>query len=182
MDAQQRVSPSLFTTPRRRLLLAAGAVASLAAVLVVALVATGGSASSTRSATVNAHKTGLGTVLAARSGHTLYLFAKDTRGRSACTNAACRSFWPPLLASGKPTAGKGVKGSLLGTIRRPGGGRQVTYAGHPLYTFALDKGSGQTKGEGLNDFGGKWWAVSTAGSKVAKVQPSSSGRTGGYGY
>jgi hypothetical protein len=65
----------------------------------------------------------------------------------------------------------------------------VTYAGHPVYTFALDKGAGQTKGEGLNDFGGKWWAVSTAGRKVVMAPASSSGSSGGgagssggYGY
>ena len=184
MDAQQRVATPLFGSPRGRLLLAAGVVAALTAVLVAALVASGGSASPARSATVNARKTGLGTVLVARSGRTLYLFGKDMRGRSACTDAACMSFWPPLLASAKPTAGKGVKASLLATIRRPDGKRQVTYAGHPLYTFALDKSAGQTKGEGLNDFGGKWWAVSAAGRKVtaAPAQSSNSNSGGGYGY
>ena len=62
----------------------------------------------------------------------------------------------------------------------------MTYGGHPLYTFALDKGAGQTKGQGLNDFGGKWWVVSTAGRKVVKAPTSSSGSSGagagGYGY
>jgi predicted lipoprotein with Yx(FWY)xxD motif len=176
----------MFASPRRRLLLAAGTVAALAAVLVVALVASGGSASSGRAAgTVNVRKTSIGSVLVTRSGRTLYLFGKDSRGHSACTNAACMSFWPPLMAKGRPTAGKGAKASLLGTIKRPGG-RQVTYAGHPLYTFALDKAAGQTKGEGLNDFGGEWDAVSPAGKRVEKPSGSSSGSSSssgsGYGY
>jgi predicted lipoprotein with Yx(FWY)xxD motif len=190
MDTHSRAGKPLFSTRRSRALLAAGIAAALAAVLVAALVARGGSASSARApGTVDAHKTSLGTVLASRSGRTLYLFAADKRGMSACTASACVEFWPPLVAKGRPTAGKGVKTSLLGTIRRPGGVRQVTYAGHPLYTFALDKGAGQTKGEGLNDFGGKWWAVSTAGRKVVKAPASTSGSSGGgagssggYGY
>ena len=182
MNARPRVASPLFASPRRRLLLAAGIVAALAAVLVVALVAGGGSASPARAGTVDVRSTKLGAVLATRSGRTLYMFAKDSRGRSACISSACMSFWPPLLAKGKPTAGKGLTAALLGTIRRPGGARQVTYAGHPLYTFALDKSAGQTSGEGLDDFGGRWWAVSTAGRKITAAPAASSSSSGGYGY
>ena len=181
MDTRSRAVSPVLGSPQRRLL-AAGVLAALAAVLVVTLVAGRGSASARASGTVTLHKTSLGSVLATRSGRTLYQFAADKRGRSACTAAACVQFWPPLAAKGRPTAGKGVRASLLGTIRRPGGVRQVTYAGHPLYTFALDKGAGQTKGQGLNDFGGKWWAVSASGRKVVKAPAASSGSSGGYGY
>jgi predicted lipoprotein with Yx(FWY)xxD motif len=183
MDTRSRAVSPVLGSPRR-LLLAAGALAALAAVLVVTLVAGRGSASARASGTVTLHKTSLGSVLATRSGRTLYLFARDSRGRSACVSGACVSFWPPLAAKGRLTAGKGVKASLLGTIRRPGGSRQVTYAGHPLYTFALDKGAGQVKGQGLDDFGGRWSAVSAAGTKVVKAPapPASSGGGGGYGY
>jgi predicted lipoprotein with Yx(FWY)xxD motif len=146
----------------------------------VALVAKGGSASASRAGTVEVHSTKLGKVLTTRTGRTLYLFLKDTRGRSACMSSACVSFWPPLMAKGKPTAGSGAKAALLGTIRRPAG-RQVTYAGHPLYTFALDKSAGQTKGEGLDEFGAHWWAVSPAGRKVVHAQAPTSGGYGGYG-
>lgn len=181
MDTRSRAVAPVLGSPRRRLL-AAGALAALAALLVVALVAGRGSASGRSSGTVTLHKTSLGSVLATRSGRTLYQFAADKRGMSACTAAACVQFWPPLVAKTRLTAGKGVKASLLGTIRRPGGVRQVTYAGHPLYTFALDKAAGQTKGQGLNDFGGRWSAVSADGRKVVKAPASSSGSTGGYGY
>src|SRR5712691_4370189 len=89
-------------------------------------------------ATVSLRKTKLGLILVNSSGHSLYLFAKDRNGTSACS-ASCAKFWPPLLAHGKPTAGPGVKASLLGTTRRSNGGLQVTYNKHPLYTYSLDK-------------------------------------------
>ena len=111
--------------------------------------------------------TSLGRILVNSRGHTLYLFAKDTNGKSHCTGM-CATFWPPLIASGKPRAVSGVKASLLGTTRRADGRRQVTYNHHPLYTFVKDKRKGQTNGEGLNAFGAKWYAVSPAGAKVVR--------------
>jgi predicted lipoprotein with Yx(FWY)xxD motif len=71
-----------------------------------------------------------------------------------------------LLTSGKAVAIKGAKPSLLGSIARPGGGRQVSYAGHPLYFYAGDTRSGQVTGEGLQDFGAGWYALSPAGMKI----------------
>jgi hypothetical protein len=62
-----------------------------------------------------------------------------------------------------------VKASLLGTTRRSNGGMQVTYNKHPLYSFALDKKTGQTNGEGMVAFGGKWYAVSAKGTAVVKA-------------
>jgi predicted lipoprotein with Yx(FWY)xxD motif len=55
--------------------------------------------------------------------------------------------------------------------------RQVTYAGHPLYTFAGDKSAGQTTGEGLTNFGAGWYALAASGQKVEQSKPS-----GGGGY
>ena len=72
-----------------------------------------------------------------RPGRTLYLFEKDKRDRSACAST-CATYWPPLLTHGKPAAGKGIQGSLLGITHRAGGEAQVTYAGHPLYRFVQD--------------------------------------------
>jgi len=119
-------------------------------------------------ATVSLRKTKLGLILVNSSGHTLYLFAKDSNDKSACS-ASCAKFWPPLLAHGKPTAGMGVKASLLGTTRRSNGSLQVTYNKHPLYTFALDKQAGQTNGEGSLAFGAHWYAVSGKGTAVLKA-------------
>jgi predicted lipoprotein with Yx(FWY)xxD motif len=117
--------------------------------------------------TVNLRKTQLGSVLVNSKGHTLYLFMKDRNGKSSC-NASCSTFWPPLLSHGKPTAGSGVKASLLGTTRRSNGSRQVTYNKHPLYSYTLDEKAGQTKGEGIFAFGAKWYAVSAKGTAVVK--------------
>jgi len=118
-----------------------------------------------RSATVATARSGLGQIVVDGRGRSLYLFEKDTRGRSNCSGA-CAAYWPPLLSTGRPAAIKGAKASLLGTIRRADGKRQVTYAGHPLYFFSGDAGRGQTNGEGLDDFGGGWYVLTPAGKKI----------------
>ena len=120
--------------------------------------------------------TSLGRVLVGANGHTLYLFGKDTRKSSTCYGR-CATFWPPLLASGTPTAGAGVKGSLLATTKRKDGKLQVTYAGHPLYFFSEDSKAGQTKGEGFSAFGAKWYVLSAAGAKIVKPAASAGGTT-----
>ncbi len=119
-------------------------------------------------ATVSLRKTKLGMILVSSKGRTLYLFAKDTSGKSACTSR-CAQYWPPLLSQGKPPAGPGVKASLVGQTKRTDGSMQVTYNKHPLYTFALDKQAGQVNGEASSNFGAKWYAVSAAGTAVVKA-------------
>jgi predicted lipoprotein with Yx(FWY)xxD motif len=114
---------------------------------------------------VRVASSGLGRIIVDGKGHTLYLFEKDKKRRSACYGS-CATYWPPLLTHRKPVARAGAKQSLLGTTRRANGSQQVTYAGHPLYRFALDRKPGQTSGEGLQDFGGGWEAVSPTGKKV----------------
>jgi len=127
-------------------------------------------------ATVSLRKTTLGLILVNSRGHTLYLFAKDRNGKSACTGS-CAKFWPPLLSQGKPSAGSGVKPSLLGTTSRSNGSRQVTYNKHPLYTYVLDKRAGQTKGEGISAFGARWYALSARGRAVVKASTTTSTTT-----
>lgn len=139
------------------------ALVALSISSVGAAVAAGSSAP--RAAKVSTARTGLGQVIVDSRGRTLYLFEKDRRGHSACSGI-CATYWPPLLTSGKPTAVAGAKGSLLGTIRRADGTRQVTFAGHPLYLFAGDTKRGQTNGEGLRDFGAGWYALSPSGHKI----------------
>jgi predicted lipoprotein with Yx(FWY)xxD motif len=114
----------------------------------------------------------LGKILVDSRGRTLYLFSKDTRSKSACSGA-CATPWPPLRASGKVEAGSGVKASKLATIKRSDGKPQVTYNGHPLYTFVMDKKRGDTNGEGLTAFGGHWFAISPAGKQVSSKKPGS---------
>lgn len=122
-------------------------------------------ASRSHPAMVSTAKTRLGKVIVNGSGRTLYLFEKDRRGMSKCSGA-CASYWPPLITHGKPEAAGGARQSLLGTIKRANGARQVTYAGHPLYTYILDTKRGQTKGEGSNLFGAGWDALTPAGKKI----------------
>jgi predicted lipoprotein with Yx(FWY)xxD motif len=145
-------------------------VIAIAASLAIALIAAGyGSAvtasSAAGGATVSVRKTALGRIVVDGKGHTLYLFEKDKNRRSACYGL-CATYWPPLLTHGKPLARAGAKQSLLGRTRRRNGSEQVTYAGHPLYRFSGDSKPGQTNGQGLQDFGGGWDAVSPAGKKV----------------
>ena len=125
-------------------------------------------------------KTALGKVLDDAGGRTLYLFEKDKRGKSACYGA-CAAYWPPLLSPAKARPGSGVRAALLGVTRRADGKRQVTYAGHPLYTFAVDTKAGQTTGEGRKDFGASWDVVSATGRAVEPTTSDSGGAGGGYG-
>jgi hypothetical protein len=96
---------------------------------------------------------------------------------STC-NGQCAVYWPPLVISGKPTAGPGARAGLLGTSRRGDGRMQVTYHGHPLYRFAGDKKAGDVKGEGLTGFGGRWDPVSPAGVAVRKPSASKAAYAG----
>ena len=112
-------------------------------------------------------KSKLGTLLTDGAKRTVYLFEKDAHGRSACAGA-CANIWPPLTVAGgsKPMAGKGVSAQLLGTTARPGGGRQVTYAGHPLYYYAADQHPGETAGQGLDQFGAEWYVLAPKGTAI----------------
>jgi len=152
---------------------------------VVALAGCGGNASHAlptttdgRPATVGVASTALGDVLVDRRGRTLYLFTGDSGATSACTYA-CAVNWPPLRVRGTPLVGSGAKPSDIGRTARPNGISQLTYNGHPLYTFVNDKQPGDTNGEGINAFGGSWFAVSPAGATVAPPAQPQGG--GGYG-
>jgi predicted lipoprotein with Yx(FWY)xxD motif len=153
-------------------------VGALAAALSLAVgVASAARTSSSAATKVSLASTGLGRILVDGRGHTLYLFTKDAHGKSTCSGA-CAAYWPPLIATGKPLPGAGVKASLLGTTRRADGRLQVTYSHHPVYAFAQDARKGDTRGEGLNIYGGEWYALSAAGIKVE----NSTAATGSNGY
>ena len=131
---------------------------------------------------VSIQTTGLGPILVDSRGHTLYLFEGDKNGKSVCSGK-CATFWPPLVATGKPRAGAGVKASLLGETKRADGRMQVTYNRHPLYFFAKDTKNGQTTGENVDAFGAEWYAVSPAGTTVEpKASSTPAPSSGGYGY
>lgn len=109
------------------------------------------------------------TTLADMTGKTLYYFTPDTSSAVACTGQ-CASFWPPLLL---PSGTPGSSASLSGTLAVVTGanGRQVTYNGHPLYTFSKDKDSGDAYGQGIM---GKWFAATPGLATQANA-------SGGYG-
>jgi predicted lipoprotein with Yx(FWY)xxD motif len=131
--------------------------------------------------TVQVRSTSLGKILVDSRGRTLYLFKKDHGTKSACSGA-CATAWPPLRSSSKPTVGTGLTTSKVGTTKRSDGSPQVTYNGHPLYRFMGDKKAGDTNGQGLNAFGGRWWVVSSTGNQITRSNASnaSNGTTGGY--
>jgi predicted lipoprotein with Yx(FWY)xxD motif len=123
----------------------------------------------------------LGRILVDGRGRTLYLFAKDRRGKSSCTGQ-CAVYWPPLIASAKWLAVAGAKQSLLGTTKRADGRLQLTYNHHPLYAFVKDMAKGQTNGEEVDAFGAEWYAISAAGAKVEKAAEATNGASGAGGY
>ncbi|MFD8733436.1 hypothetical protein ACFV06_00770 [Streptomyces sp. NPDC059618] len=130
-------------------------------------------------ATVSTKSGPLGTILVNSKGHTLYLFQSDKTNKSTC-NGDCAKAWPPLKASGTPTAGSGVNSKLLSTTTRSDGSKQVTYNGHPLYTFKEDTKAGQTNGQGLNAFGAKWYVVGPDGKQITKTPSASPSQSTGY--
>lgn len=134
---------------------------------------------------------GLGTVLVDSGGMTVYEFTEDSGTTSNCYGE-CEAVWPPVTASGKPTAGEGAMSSALGTTKRRDGTLQVTYEGHPLYTFTGDKAPGEANGSELD---GTWFALDEAGSPVkghagaaagseseSAAEESEESSGGGYGY
>jgi predicted lipoprotein with Yx(FWY)xxD motif len=124
-------------------------------------------ASAASGATVKLVHTSKGKILANSRGFTLYMFTADRRNSDRCVKkSGCTSIWPPLTVKGRPTAGTGVRRSLLGTIRLAGGRHQVTYAGHPLYRYSADGGPARTSYIGVSEFGGRWFGVNAAGKPV----------------
>ena len=175
-----RFSGPLRALGRRRMLLAVLAVA-VAAVAVAACgsypsggrarlyglapsaPATG--ASPAGSSALTLRHTALGTILTTATGFTVYAFEADRGATSACTGA-CAAAWPPVTASGGLMVTGGATMSLVAETTRPGGVHQLTYAGHPLYTFAGDTGPGVTSGQGSEAFGARWDVLTAAGREV----------------
>ena len=122
-------------------------------------------------ATVSAQPTALGTILVDAKGRTVYDFAADKTSASSCTGA-CAANWPFVPAPASlPTSLPGVTGKL-GTTIRVGGARQLTVAGHPVYTFTGDSAPGQTTGQNVVLNGGLWTVVSPAGAPVRTAATS----------
>ena len=158
---------------------------AVALIAVLGLVVTGsaGAQHSSSSTAVKTRKiSGLGVVLVNAKGRTLYVFMRDQHRHVTCTGS-CAGFWPPMKwkSAHKPTAGGAAKTSLLGTDKNPSGGRVVTYAKWPLYTYSGDSGAGQHNGQALKLNGGKWYVISPKGTVIKSPQSSGGGTTTGGG-
>ena len=121
-------------------------------------------------AVVSAAKVGdLGMVLVDSDSRTLYYFEKDQHGRYVATKSACygacAEAWPPLLTGGEPEAEDGPSSTKLGMLKRKDGTLQVTYFGHPLYTYVGDEKPGEANGNDIDQFGAEWYALQPNGEE-----------------
>jgi len=130
---------------------------AVAALVLLGLVETGASAAAPAATGTGLTTATIGgsTVLTNAKGFTLYSFAPDTPATSKCYGS-CAAYWPPV--TGSPAAAAGLPGTV-GTIKRSDGSAQLTYNGHPLYTYIGDSAPGQAKGNNLNLNGGLWHEV-----------------------
>jgi predicted lipoprotein with Yx(FWY)xxD motif len=130
--------------------------------VLAAILAPAAMAEQSARATLTARSSTYGKALFDGRGFVLYAFTRDHR-RSACYGA-CAKAWPPYYApKGTLRVGAGLKRSLLGTVKRRNGRRQVTYAGRPLYYYVGDTGPGVIRCQDVYEFGGRWLLVRPSG-------------------
>jgi len=106
----------------------------------------------------------LGKILVDGKGMTLYVFDKDTTGKSNC-NGNCLIKWPALGAADdntKVTSDSSITGTFS-IITRDNGDYQVAINGMPLYTYQPDTKPGDTTGQAVGEV---WWVVGTDGNKI----------------
>jgi predicted lipoprotein with Yx(FWY)xxD motif len=113
--------------------------------------------------TVTLGKSEFGPMLFSTGGRAVYIFERDPKGRTAC-HGECARAWPPVYTEGEPEAANGVRKSLLGTVKRPDGRLQVTYAGQPLYFYAHER-PGEVRCHNVDLNGGLWWVVGPDGTR-----------------
>lgn len=169
------------------------AVAGIASIMALATVAGwGGSVvsaagSPTTTGTVHVAKLSVGAVLVTESGRTVYIFSLDVQKTPKC-GGTCAKYYPPLLTTHAPSAGKGVVKGLLGVVKTSTGKLQVTYNHWPLYTFIEDKAPGQVNAQMRKVFGGEFATIGPAGHSpfAAKSPPppasTTTTTTPGYNY
>lgn len=118
------------------------------------------------SLTLTLQKSPVGPIVATGNGDTLYDFAPDTPTHSACVDDGCVFQWPPLVVHGPVRVQKGLDPSLVGTLIRPDGSRQLSYGGHPLYTYNLDVTPGMVTGQAIDQNGGLWYVLGRRGNQI----------------
>jgi predicted lipoprotein with Yx(FWY)xxD motif len=118
-----------------------------------------------------------GKVVVDGTGRTVYVFDKDTASppKSNC-DGDCAAMWPPVLAGDSTPQLDGVDASLVGTVTRTDGSKQVTLAGLPIYEFAKDTKAGDAKGQAVGNI---WWVVGADGKKIT-TQASDDSNNNGY--
>lgn len=117
----------------------------------------------------------LGKVVVDGNGRTVYVYDKDSKGKSNC-EGSCLGLWPAVPGgSGTPQL-TGIDASLVSTITRSDGSKQLAINGMPLYLFIQDAQAGQAKGQA---YGGIWWVIGADGKKVT-TQSGGSGNGNGY--
>ncbi len=128
-----------------------------------------------------------GNIIVSQSKMTLYMLTADTATKSACTGS-CLNIWPPVTSPAVVNVGSGLNKKLVGQITLANGLNQITYNGHPLYTFSGDGQPGQYNGEGLSFPAGSsspkghWYVIDAAGNPVTSGSASSSSGSSGYSY
>ena len=117
------------------------------------------------------------TILVTSTGLPLYIYRPDTATRSFVTGGLAQ-LWPPLTSPA--VAGAGVTGKVA--VLRDVNGQQVTYNGHPLYTFADDR-AGQVTGQGVQNFFVATPGIASNSKSAGSTAPSApAAQSGGYGY
>jgi predicted lipoprotein with Yx(FWY)xxD motif len=103
----------------------------------------------------------LGFVLALANGQVVYTYAHDPTGGTPTCTGSCASIWIPVTGVPKVSPGDTIPGTFA-LVTRSDGTKQVTYNGHPLYTY---KGAAAltTPGEGI---GGVWNVVMLSASDI----------------
>lgn len=143
------------------------------AIVLVAVMVAGGALGALALARTRARRpalqlrqTKLGRILVDSRGFTVYAFTRDRKNVDRCARIRnCLSVWP-VVAPTRPLAGRGVRASLIRTITVRRGVRQLTYAGHPLYTYVGDRHPGQISYVNIRQFGGRWPALNALGHEV----------------
>jgi predicted lipoprotein with Yx(FWY)xxD motif len=154
--------PALIPPAAARVAAATAAALSVAALALLGVAVAGAGSPAptvTATGTLKATTVGGAKLLASANGFTLYWFAPDTPATSTCYGT-CAVYWPPV--TGAAVASPGLPGRIA-AITRTGGARQLTYDGHPLYTYIGDTAPGQASGNNLNLNGGLWHDLPVSG-------------------
>lgn len=120
-------------------------------------------AAASKTTTIATTKTDLGTVLTGAGGKTVYLFEGDKKGGKSTCSGACAAAWPPVTSTAAVKTAGGAEKSMIGTIARSDGSKQVTYNGWPLYYYVDDSAAGDVTGNGVDSFGAEWYALTPSG-------------------